>query len=311
MNKRKELTFLLALLLVTAIWGVTFVQVKDAVEVYPLFAFLSVRFLIASVTLAPFAAGRVRGLDRHGLGAGVVLGGLLALGYALQTAGLARTTVSSTGFITGLCVVLTPVTAYVLFRNQIPLSAWLGVVLATVGLALLSGIDPGSAAGDALVLGGAAAYALQIVLMERFAPDYDPLALTLVEMAAACLGFTAIAIGRDELSVPHGWTVWSALLVTGIFASAFAFLVQAWAQRRLTATRTALVFALEPVFAGLAGYALAGDRLGALGWSGCALILAGIVVSEPSAAETLRTSIRRPFGRPRRRARSGPRSAGP
>jgi drug/metabolite transporter (DMT)-like permease len=292
MNKRKELTFLLALLLVTAIWGVTFVQVKDAVEVYPLFAFLSVRFLIASVTLAPFAAGRVRGLDRHGLGAGVVLGGLLALGYALQTAGLARTTVSSTGFITGLCVVLTPVTAYVLFRNQIPLSAWLGVVLATVGLALLSGIDPGSAAGDALVLGGAAAYALQIVLMERFAPDYDPLALTLVEMAAACLGFTAIAIGRDELSVPHGWTVWSALLVTGIFASAFAFLVQTWAQRELSATRVALVFALEPVFAGIAGYSLAGDRLGAVGWAGCTLILAGIVVSEPGAASALKRLAR-------------------
>jgi drug/metabolite transporter (DMT)-like permease len=304
-------TPLVALVLVTLIWGVTFVQVKDAVEIYPLFAFLAVRFAIASLCLAPFAARRARSLDRRGLGAGAFLGLLLALGYALQTAGLARTTVSSTGFITGLCVVLTPVTAMLLFGTKIPRAAWIGVVLATVGLGMLSGIDAGSAAGDALVLAGAAVWALQIVLLERVAPDYDPRALTFIEMLAACIGFTAIALARGELSVPHGWTVWSALLVTGIFASAFAFLVQAWAQRRLTATRTALVFALEPVFAGLAGYALAGDRLGALGWSGCALILAGIVVSEPSAAETLRTSIRRPFGRPRRRARSGPRSAGP
>src|SRR5207244_4547335 len=102
-----------------------------------------------------------------------VLGGLMALGYALQTEGLARTTVSSTGFITGLCVVLTPIAALVLFRHRIEPATRLGVVLATVGLAMLSGIHAGSFAGDALVLAGALAYALQIVLMERFAPDYD------------------------------------------------------------------------------------------------------------------------------------------
>jgi drug/metabolite transporter (DMT)-like permease len=285
---------LFALLLVTAIWGVTFVQVKDAVEIYPLFAFLAVRFAIASVVLAPFSgAGRLRTLDRRGLVAGVGLGGLLALGYALQTAGLARTTVSSTGFITGLCVVLTPITAYVLFRDHIPRAVWVGVGLSTLGLAMLFGIKAGSVTGDVLVLGGAVAYALQIVLLERFAPDYDPVAFTLVEMVAACLGFTAIAFALGELSVPHGRMVWGALLVTGIFASAFAFLVQTWAQRELSATRTALVFAAEPVFAGLFGFLLAGDRLGALGWTGCGLILGGIVVSEPGAAAALRRLARR------------------
>jgi drug/metabolite transporter (DMT)-like permease len=302
---------LLALVLVTAVWGITFVQVKDAVEIYPLFAFLALRFAIASLTLAPFSGGRLRTLDRRGLVAGAGLGGLLALGYGLQTAGLGRTTVSSTGFITGLCVVLTPVTALVLFRSRIARSAWIGVALATVGLAMLSGIDAGSPVGDGLVLIAAQVWALQIVLLERFAPDYDPVALTLVEMVAACIGFTAIALALGDLSVPHGWTVWGALLVTGIFASALAFLVQTWAQRELSATRTALVFALEPVFAGLAGYLLAGDRLGALGWAGGAIIIAGIIVSEPAAADTLKTSIRRSPGRPRRRARSDPRSAGP
>jgi drug/metabolite transporter (DMT)-like permease len=302
---------LLALVLVTAVWGITFVQVKDAVEIYPLFAFLAVRFAIASATLAPFAVGRVRTLDRRGLVAGAALGCLLALGYGLQTAGLARTTVSSTGFITGLCVVLTPVTALVLFRDRIARAAWLGVALATVGLAMLSGIDAGSPLGDSLVLIAAAVWALQIVLLERFAPDYDPVALTLVEMAAACIGFTAIALALGELSVPHGWTVWGALLVTGVFASAFAFLAQTWAQRHLSATRTALVFALEPVFAGLAGYLLAGDRLGALGWAGGAVILAGIVVSEPAASEAIKRSTPRLPGRPPRPARSGRRSAGP
>ena len=287
---------LVALLVVTAIWGVTFVQVKDAVEIYPLFAFLAIRFVIASAVLAPFAATRLRGFDRRGLVAGTALGGLLALGYGLQTAGLSRTTVSSTGFITGLCVVLTPVIAYVLFRDRIPAAAWIGVAIATVGLALLTGIDAGSPLGDALVLGGAAAYALQIVLLERYAPHYDPVAFTLVEMLAACLGFTAIALARGELTVPHGWTVWGALIVTGVFASALAFVIQTWAQKRTSATRTALAFSAEPVFAAFFGYVLAGDRLGALGWSGCALILVGIVISEPAAARVFSTALRRAPG---------------
>jgi drug/metabolite transporter (DMT)-like permease len=285
---------LAALVAVTAVWGITFVQVKDAVAIYPLFAFLAVRFAIASVVLAPAAGARIPALGRAGWRDGLVLGSLLALGYGLQTAGLERTTVSSTGFITGLYVVLTPVLAFVLFRIRAVAAVWVGVGLATVGLALLSGIDAGSPVGDALVLGGAAAFALQIVLMERSAPRYDPLALTLAEMVAAFALFGVIAVALGELEVPRGWTVWGALLVTGVFASALAFLVQSWAQRRTSATRTALVFALEPVFAGLFGYALAGDRLGWLGWTGCAVIMAGIVVAEPAAASVLRRLVRRP-----------------
>ena len=102
---------LLALIAVTAVWGFTFVQVKDALELYPLFAFLAVRFAIASVVLAAPAARRMRTLGRPGWVAGAALGLLLALGYGLQTAGLERTTVSSAGFITGLYVVFTPLLA--------------------------------------------------------------------------------------------------------------------------------------------------------------------------------------------------------
>src|SRR5213594_104209 len=141
-----------ALLAVTAVWGVTFVQVKDAVELYPLFAFLAVRFAIASATLAVPGAVRIRGLGRRGVGAGVLLGALLALGYALQTAGLERTTVSATGFITGMYVVLTPLLALVLFRIRSGLGVWVGVGLATAGLAMLSGVGGGSTAGNLLVL---------------------------------------------------------------------------------------------------------------------------------------------------------------
>jgi drug/metabolite transporter (DMT)-like permease len=284
---------LLALLLVTAVWGVTFVQVKDALELYPLFAFLAVRFAIASLTLAVPAAPRLRSLGRAGWRAGIGLGLLLAAGYALQTAGLQRTTVSSTGFITGLYVVFTPLLSFALFRIRVGAAAWVGVALSTVGLAMLSGVDAGSIEGDLLVLAGSAAYSLQIVLMERYAPRYDPLAFTLAEMLAAFGGFAVVAVALGQIEVPRGWTVWGALLVTGIFASALAFLVQTWAQRRTSATRTALAFAMEPVFTAIFGYTLAGDRLGAVGWLGCGVIMAGILLAEPAAAGSLRRLVGR------------------
>jgi drug/metabolite transporter (DMT)-like permease len=285
---------LLALIAVTAVWGVTFVQVKDAVAFYPLFAFLAVRYAIASAVLAVAGAGRLRSLGLSGLGAGAVLGVLLGLGIGLQTAGLERTTVSSTGFITGLYVVLTPLFGLLLFRAAIGLQVWLGVALAVAGLAMLSGVHVGSTAGDGLVLASTSAQALQIVMVERYATRYEPVALTLVEMAACCAGFLAIALALGDLHVPRGWTVWGALVVTGVFASALAYLIQVWAQRRLSAARIALVFSLETVFAGLFGYWLSGDRLGWLGWGGCAVILAGIAAAEPSAAATLRRLVRLP-----------------
>jgi drug/metabolite transporter (DMT)-like permease len=284
---------LVALVAVTAVWGVTFVQVKDAVALYPLFAFLAVRFAIATGVLAVPALTRVRGLGRKGASGGVLLGLLLAAGYALQTAGLERTTVSSTGFITGMYVVLTPLLALLLFRARIGLAAWGGVVVAAAGLAMLSGIHAGSLAGDLLVLSAAAVYSLQIVVLERYAPRFDPLAFTFVEMAAAFAGLLVVALVLGDLQVPNGWTVWGALLVTGVFASALGYLVQAWAQRRTSATRTALAFSMEPVWTAFFGYTLAGDRLGTLGWGGCATIMAGIVLAEPAAATALARLVRR------------------
>jgi drug/metabolite transporter (DMT)-like permease len=302
---------LLALIAVTAVWGVTFVQVKDAVELYPLFAFLAVRFAIASATLAFPAAPRLQTLGRRGLFAGTALGLLLVAGYGLQTAGLQRTTVSSTGFITGLFVVFTPLLALVLFRVKAGRAVWAGVALSTLGLALLSGVEAGSPLGDLLVLGGSVAYSLQIVLLERFARRFDPLAFTQVEMLAACFGFVVLAVALGQIELPRGSTVWAALLVTGIFASALAFLIQTWAQRRTSATRSALAFAMEPVFAAVFGYTLAGDRLGALGWSGCALIMGGILLAEPAAGRALRRAIGRSPAPAPHPGKSGPRSACP
>jgi drug/metabolite transporter (DMT)-like permease len=284
-----------ALLLMTAVWGVTFVQVKDAVELYPIFLFLGLRFAVASAALGiPFAA-RLRLLDPRGVAAGLLLGAFLATGYALQTVGLSKTTVTSTGFITGLFVPLTPVFAALIFRDRIGVGGWIGTGLATAGLALLSGVEVGSAAASLLLFGGACSFAFHIVFTSRFAPRYDIAALTLLQMLVAFGAFGVIGLAAEPLETPRGWTVWGAVLVTGLFASALGFVVQTWAQSKTTATKAALVITMEPVFAGLFGYWLAGDRLSAAGWLGAAVILAGMLVAERALLDWLRQWRRRPL----------------
>jgi drug/metabolite transporter (DMT)-like permease len=222
---------LLSLVAVTAVWGVTFVQVKDAVELYPLFAFLALRFAIGTLTLAP-AARRLRSLDPQGVSWGLVAGLVLAAGYTVQTAGLERTTASSAGFITGLFVVLTPLLATMFFGVRLGLVTWAGVALALVGLALLSGVDTGELGGDLLVLGAALAFAVHIILLERVAAGYDAVAFTLLQMVAAAVSLTVVAVALGQLELPRGWTVWGALLVTGVFASALGFLRSSGRRRR-------------------------------------------------------------------------------
>lgn len=288
----RRLSPMIALVGVTVIWGYTFVPVQEAVAIYPLFAFLAVRFAISTMVLAPFAWRSLGVLPRRGFVAGAGAGVLLATAYGLQTAGLELTTVSSTGFITGLYVVLTPLLALVLFRTPVAAAAWVGVALAVAGLLLLNGVPGGSAVGNALVLGNAVAQSFQIVAMERFAPRYDARALTFLQMAVSCLGFTFIALSRGELSVPHDGSVWYALLVTGVFAGALGYLVATWVQSRATAARAALVFTLEAPFAAFFGVVLLSERLGFIGWLGCAVMLAGIVFAEPAAAAALRRLTR-------------------
>jgi drug/metabolite transporter (DMT)-like permease len=288
---RRPVTPLLALVVVTAIWGYTFVPVQKAVAVYPLFAFLAVRFAISTLTLAPFAWGQLRALPRAGWAAGLGAGTLLAAAYGLQTAGLELTTVTSTGFITGLYVVFTPFIALAAFRTPVPAPVWIGVVLSLAGLLLLSGAPGGSWAGNLLVLGNAVAQSLQIVAMERFAPRYDARALTFLQMAVAFVGFAVVAVGAGQVEAPPDAATWYALVVTGVFAGALGYLVATWVQSRTTAARAALVFTLEAPFAALFGVLLLSERLGWAGWLGCAVMLTGIVLAEPAAASALRRFV--------------------
>jgi drug/metabolite transporter (DMT)-like permease len=218
---------------------------------------------------------------------------MLPTAYALQTAGLDRTTVASTGFITGLYVVFTPLLALAVFGTAVPRALWLGIALSVIGLLLLNGVPGGSTLGNLLVLANALFQAFQITALERYAPRYDPRALTFLQMATSAVAFIVIALALGDLEAPHGRTVWSALIVTGVFAGALGYLVATWVQSRTTAARAALVYTLEAPFAALAGVLLADEVLGWAGWLGCAVMMAGILVAEPAAATALRRLSRR------------------
>ena len=290
----------LALVLVTAVWGYTFVPVQQALETFPLFSFLAARFFVSSAVLGPFAWRPLRSTPRAGVLAGLGLGLMLALAYGLQTAGLELTTVASTGFITGLYVVFTPLIALAAFGTRVPLAGWIGVALALAGLLLLFGVPHGSVLGNLLVLGNALAQALQIAAMERFAPRYDPRVLTFLQMSVTFGVFLVVAAVTGEIELPDTAQAWYAIAVTGVFAGALGYLVATWVQARTTAARAALIFTLEAPFAALFGVVLLSEHLGWLGWTGCAVMLAGIALAEPAAAHALRRLVRP--GSPRRAA---------
>ena len=187
--------------------------------------------------------------------------------------------------------VFTPLLALALFRTPVPAAAWAGVGLSLVGLALISGMPGGSVAGNLLVLANALAQSFQIVAMERFAPRYDARALTFVQMSVSCAAFVVIALAAGQVEAPDDAQTWYALVVTGVFAGALGYLVATWVQSRETAARTALVFTLEAPFAALFGVLLLSENLGWAGWTGCGVMLAGILLAEPAAASVLRRLV--------------------
>lgn len=284
---RDRLAADLALLLVAAIWGSTFVLVKDAVAHYPVLAFLALRFAVAAVALAPAAWLARRRLRASDLPAGLIAGVLLFAGYALQTFGLQETEASRAGFITGLSVVLVPLFVAILWRRLPGRRALVGIALATVGLALLSlNADWSVGRGDLLVLGCAFSFAGHITALAALSPGRDARILTFVQLVTvSALSTATTLIGGGFPAVP-GMT-WGAVLFTGIVATALAFFVQTAAQQRTTAGHTALILAAEPVFAALFGILVAGERLAARGWLGSAAILAGVVLGALAQAAEL------------------------
>ena len=267
----------LLLVCVTAVWGWTFVVVSDAVAVYGVMGFLALRF-----TIAAGASSLVWGrrLTLPTLKTGAAIGLVLAAGYLLQTWGLKFTTATNAGLITGLFVVLAPVIDRMLYRTRLHPSAWFAVGLSVVGMTLLTGRLPTDLAlGDLLVLGCAVAFGTHIAVLSRHSSHHDPAALATSQMIGLAAVFTVLWPLTEPMAAPPR-EVWFALGLTGLVASALAYAIQTAAQQVLSAVRTAVVLTLEPVFAGLFGFLLAGERLGPTQFLGAALIFGAVLLSE-------------------------------
>jgi drug/metabolite transporter (DMT)-like permease len=271
----------IALVAIAAVWGLTFVMVKDAIEELPTLAFLAYRFIPASLIVALVFRKQLLRLSRDGWRAGAVMGVFLAGGYIFQTLGMEDTTASNAGFITGLFVVLTPVLGALVLRQSVPATVWLAAGVAAIGLWLLSGAGTDfNIRGDGLVLLCSFSLAAHILATARAVKVHDVGALLAVQLGVVgfvCLGLGALA---GDLEAPHGSTVWSALIVTSLIASALGFFVQTFAQQHAPPARTALILAAEPAFAGLFGWLLNDERLSATGWLGAVLIMTAIVAVE-------------------------------
>jgi drug/metabolite transporter (DMT)-like permease len=267
------LIYVLFLLVVTAVWGWTFVVVKDAVTQYPTLPFLQLRFVLALLVMVALVR---RPPTRRELRVGLIVGAVLAGGYLLQTVGLTRTSPGNAGLITGLFVVFTPLLNRV-FGAPVRWWTWVAVGLAMVGAALLTGGPAGLGIGDVLVLACAVLLALHIVLLGRWSPGLPAAPLAMVQMGACALIFSA---GGSWSLKPPSAGVWIAIVITGVFASALAFYVQTWAQAHIDASRTALILTTEPAWAVVAAVVLAGQRFALIQAAGAALVLVAIVGHE-------------------------------
>ena len=277
-RSRTELLALAALLAMTAAWGSTFFLIKDIVTRVPVSDLLAVRFAIASLALF-LITGRQLRMSRVTIRRGVLLGVIYGLAQLLQTAGLAQTSASVSGFITGLYVVATPLLSAVILRTRIPPATWLAVGLATVGLGVLSlnGFSVGY--GELLTLASAVIYAGHIVALGRFSTPDTALSLSLAQLITITVvcGLAALPGG---ITLPATATDWWIVIYLAVIAGAMTMVLQTWAQARIDATRAAVIMAMEPVFAAFFAVLLGGESLTSRMLLGGALVLTAMLIVE-------------------------------
>lgn len=279
---RHERLAALALLAVTAAWGSTFFLTKDLLRYLPATDYLGLRFLIAAVVMVIVFAKPTRSLGRADWRAGLILGLLYGVAQIVQTTGLAHTSASLSGFVTGMYVVLTPLLGALLLRDRIPGATWIGVALSLAGLAVLS-LDLSGAvsfgAGEWLTLASSVLYALHIIFLGRYSSAETATGLAVVQMivmAVVCL----LGALPGGVVLPHNLADWGAVVYMAVIAGAGAMWAQTWAQAHLPAARAAVLMTMEPVFA--AGFAMlfGGEPLTVRIAVGGALIVAAMYVVE-------------------------------
>lgn len=271
----------LAILLVAAIWGATFVVVKEALADISPFLFLGIRFIIAFLVLALLSFRDIRQIKNSTLSAGSLLGFFLFIGYVFQTVGLKYTSAANAGFITGVSVVLVPIIYAVINLNWPSFTTMLTALTALIGLFFMS-VKSGSfslAYGDILVLICAFGFAFHVVFVARFSYRHNPVAITGVQILF--VGLICLIVGLLAEPIPSHLSANTvvAIFITAVFATALAFLIQNALQKYSTPSRFAIVLASEPVFAALAGYWWANETFTARTLTGAGLILLAMLIS--------------------------------
>ena len=276
-----QLKFDALLVLVTMIWGSTFLVVKETLKLTGPFTYLALSYGVGTLLLALIFHKRLLRITRQEVISGIIIGIFLFSGYALQTRGIQYTTVSKAGFITGLYVPLVPLFSFLFLRQRPTNKAIAGVILSVVGLCLLSinnTLNLAFGVGEALLLGCAVAFAMQIIMIGKYAPGANAINLAIVQLTlTSVLSCLAIPIAREPFIMP-ALPVWGAVLFMGVADLAFTLLAINWVQQYVSSTRAALIYALEPMWAALTGFLLAGDVLSLPAWIGCGFILLGMIV---------------------------------
>lgn len=278
-ERRTTLLATLALLGMTATWGSTFFLIKDLLDRVPVLDFLAVRFAIATVALGAMFPRALAKVSRERWRPALVLGGLYGVAQILQTAGLAHTPASVSGFITGLYVVCTPLFAALLLRQRIGPATWGAVALAMAGLAVLtlSGFSVGY--GEALTFVSALLYALHIVGLGAWSNAAEAMGMTIIQLAVITV-VCFVATVPDGIVLPSEPQDWASVVYMAVFAAALALAGQTWAQAHLPPTRSAIIMSMEPVFAAFFAVLLGGEALTARMLVGGAMVLTAMLVVE-------------------------------
>ncbi len=249
-----------ALLAVAAMWGISFVWMKDILDQQDVYSFLVSRFIVAALVMLVANPKVLTRINRELLIKGSLIGTALGLGYIFQTLGLERTTPAITGFITGLYVVLTPLIGALILKEKLTIQAWFYIALATVGLGVLSITGLSIGTGELFVLISAFLFAAHILLLSRWSKDFDAYTLTFVQLAT-CAVVSGVPASINGFVAPPDTQVRSVVVFTAVFATFFAFVIQTWAQARISATKVAVILTMEVVFAALFSVALGAEPL--------------------------------------------------
>ncbi len=272
-----------ALLVVAASWGLAFVIMKDSIARQSVNNFLFSRFALAVVVMLLLRPRVIKEFSKNLVLPSAFAGFFLGAGYILQTLGLERTGAAITGFITGLYVVFTPLIAAVVLKARITLLTWGCVLLATVGLALLSLHGWSIGLGELLVLGSAFGFGVHIISLGKWSNGRDAYAMTVIQLAMCALLSGLASVAEGGYSPPPDWGVWSTVIFTAVVCTAIAFMVQTWSQAHMTTTKVAVILTMEVVFAAIFAIIFGGERLTlqtALGGTLVVIAMYVIVVKE-------------------------------